>query len=261
LSGGQSANQGHVITLEHDARFVPNRRVLPDVDLHGSLQVEFVGTRRQWDDLVGAVDSERRRRFFGMFAQTLQVRVSVVLRWLQVLRRVNPLYADVEMRNEGELHALEALPTGILDNVRISDNNVVVQVEAATSANVARPETEQRNHGVSGVSLGLRPAPRIPSATLVVNHMLARVNLELVNEYVHNDELLLGGFPHLFLFGQRIPTHGPLPNRFVSHLLLQHDQRFGRNNDLLFLLFNVTGARDRWPHMSKARRSPTLWVW
>lgn len=38
--GGQSANTGHVITLEHDdARFAVNRRMLPDAALHGSLQV------------------------------------------------------------------------------------------------------------------------------------------------------------------------------------------------------------------------------
>lgn len=64
-----------------------------------------------------------------------------------------------------------------------------------------------------------------------MGQLRARVNLELVNEFARNDEVLLG-------VRSAGSGHGSLSSQLVHHLLMQHDQRFARSNDLLFLLFN-----------------------
>lgn len=60
------------------------------------------------------------------------------------------------------------------------------------------------------------------------------------NEFIVNDQIIMGAFPCLFPLGQGL---GRLPNGPVSpissrRLLLQYDGRFRRNPSLIFLLFN-----------------------
>jgi hypothetical protein len=214
--------------------------------------VEFIGTRAQWHAAVGENSSEQRRRFVKMHELILSVRVPVVMRWLQLLHRVNPLYADVVLPTQDQLpeigRELESVTDMIINDARITENDVAVSLETHARSNVA-------TGGVSGVMLSFTPASVLPStaaaladlldndnepvaARHIVDNELARLNLEMMNEYVRNDDVFLGGFPHLFLFGRQVPTTGPFPTNFVCHLLLQHDQRFSRTNDILFLLFN-----------------------
>jgi hypothetical protein len=60
------------------------------------------------------------------------------------------------------------------------------------------------------------------------------------NEFVCNDQIIMGAFPYLFPLGQglgRIPN-GPVPPSASRRLHLQYDGRFRKQPSLLFLLFN-----------------------
>lgn len=59
-----------------------------------------------------------------------------------------------------------------------------------------------------------------------------------VNEYTENDLLLNGSYPTLFFLGAKLPMSGSVPKSLQQRILRQYDQRFSRNHQLLFLLFN-----------------------
>jgi hypothetical protein len=71
-----------------------------------------------------------------------------------------------------------------------------------------------------------------------------------INEFTCNDQLLLGGFPYLFLLGRKIPTTGPLPSSFQDMLLRQYDNRFAQCHPLLLLLFNQLQRSTNIRHVS-----------
>ena len=59
-------------------------------------------------------------------------------------------------------------------------------------------------------------------------------------QYTQNKELLLSSFPELFLLGTGLgeSVNAKLSQRELNHLLRQHDGRFGRCHQFLFLLFD-----------------------
>jgi hypothetical protein len=59
-----------------------------------------------------------------------------------------------------------------------------------------------------------------------------------LNEFTENDLLLNGSFSNLFFLGRPLPSTGSVSSAFRLKLLRQHDNRFARNHQLLFLLFN-----------------------
>ena len=61
---------------------------------------------------------------------------------------------------------------------------------------------------------------------------------ELLNEYTHNDELLYGAFPWLFLFGKGLCGNGPVPRSHTKYLLQHFNKRFSQDHNFIFLLFN-----------------------
>ena len=97
-------------------------------------------------------------------------------------------------------------------------------------------------------------------ATAVIRpDITSRVNAAPVDEFHNNDALIVGCFPDIFLLGwfsglhfQVIQIHacsliagegvregsGSLGAKHVSHLLMQHDNRFSTCMPLLYTLFN-----------------------
>ena len=61
---------------------------------------------------------------------------------------------------------------------------------------------------------------------------------ELLNEFTNNDELLCGAFPWLFLFGKGLCGSGPVPRTHTTYLLQHFNQRFARDHNFIFLMFN-----------------------
>ena len=59
-----------------------------------------------------------------------------------------------------------------------------------------------------------------------------------VNEFQENDRLITCGFPDLFFLGEGVQYAGSIPTTVTSHWLKHHSGRFGRDAQLLFLLFN-----------------------
>jgi hypothetical protein len=53
-----------------------------------------------------------------------------------------------------------------------------------------------------------------------------------------NNLIIVGSFFDLFPLGRQLPSQGTMPAKFVRHLLLQYDQRFSLDQQLLCLLFN-----------------------
>lgn len=68
--------------------------------------------------------------------------------------------------------------------------------------------------------------------------VLAAGEDEPVNEFEENDRIMTCGFPDLFFLGEGVRFAGSIPTTTTSHWLKHHSGRFGRDSQLLFLLFN-----------------------
>jgi hypothetical protein len=61
---------------------------------------------------------------------------------------------------------------------------------------------------------------------------------EAVNEFEENQRLITCGFPDLFFLGRGVAYTGSIPATATAHWLNHHSGRFGRDAQLLFLLFS-----------------------
>ena len=59
-----------------------------------------------------------------------------------------------------------------------------------------------------------------------------------INEFVQNDKILSGGFPHIFMYGKAYSKTGSLGMNYVRHLLLQFTNFAATDTELICLLFN-----------------------
>lgn len=105
--------------------------------------------------------------------------------------------------------------------------------QGATAASVSAAELTVPRGSTDPAQPAVVPASARPEVLTV-----PMTSTTPLNEYAENDILLLGSFPNLFFLGKKLPMSGPVSQRFRHKLLRQHDQRFSRNHQLLFLLFN-----------------------
>ena len=59
-----------------------------------------------------------------------------------------------------------------------------------------------------------------------------------INEFVQNDKILSGGFPHIFMYGKAYSKPGALGMNHVRHLLLQFSNFAATVTELICVLFN-----------------------
>ena len=122
LKPGTSARlQGHTIGMMQDAPAavsavmstepLPRTRVDPE-----ALTVVFVGPVAEWRRYKSARTTDGQPMLLQAIRQ-FQVRRAVVFRWLRILKRCNPLYADVQIIDEFSAAAaeLEGMGQALLD--------------------------------------------------------------------------------------------------------------------------------------------------
>jgi hypothetical protein len=61
---------------------------------------------------------------------------------------------------------------------------------------------------------------------------------EPFNEFFQNDDLMFKAFPHLFLLGKGLRSHGSLSQKDSRHLLMQFHGQFAACLRFVFLLFD-----------------------
>jgi hypothetical protein len=65
-----------------------------------------------------------------------------------------------------------------------------------------------------------------------------RISETPLNEFTQNHTIFLNAFPHLFLFGKKIPYYGTLSKSFIDFLLHQRSGAFVKDKKFLFLVGN-----------------------
>lgn len=189
--------------------------------------------------------------------------------WLQALSHLHYAYRQARvLENDQEL---SRLPDDLLENAEVladGENLRVEQMHRSNYANggdevppglqsvmltgrqIAAPGEDPILGAIHDVLVGDSGAARAaaPDAALAAPVAAAAavrpapvqvaVQRTALNEFVSQEEIILGGWADLFLLGRKLPGSGSVPQAFSRHLLHQFDQRFARNMDLVFLLFN-----------------------
>ncbi len=91
---------GHIVSFEHNnPDALGQQDVLPTISLGGLLDIIYVGTKDDWNRLIGVANTEPRSHFLAKHAKILQLRAHCILMWLNILHRVNPLYSSVQFHH------------------------------------------------------------------------------------------------------------------------------------------------------------------
>ena len=223
---GDSQLRGHIISFKHDGalRFCDR---MPNVLAFEHIAVQFQGSQKQ----LLLVQTE--------IHNILNVRPTLVLNWLRFLKQVNPFYFQIEIDEEV---SLDSLKCKLLESIQINDDPLTSAIEKMSCGDPSQNSTPGCGfHAVFLQSAIDRAVPKKSTFEEIANIISAIKPKTLsspMNEFTDNSRLLCLAFPYLFMLGRCYPHAGSLKQRYVNHLLFQHDQRFSQDNRLLFLLFN-----------------------
>jgi len=253
VSSNQMKLRGHVVSFDQDG---PRElaKHLPDVEAITSvLRVWFVGPR-------GRLDKWRE----GVLAcDGLTVDCGKVVKWLQVLKIINPHYEHVKIRSDvaklkGEVDsALEH----VWETAEWSTDDEAIQLEQSACSDVAN--VRHHDDTTSGITtskpfvepvfITSRPTEGVTDNAGVLKAYLEAVGPkppktgndvrvergpEPVSEFDKNNELLYQAFPHVFLLGKGLPRAASLSVRHASNLLQQFTCAAAHEPRLVFPLFN-----------------------
>ncbi len=132
-SDGIPVTKGHAIAIEQDA--VPKMmNVLPRSDLPSLLRVAWIGKPHSWG-------AEEMRRFAG--CNQLQVRSSVIHRWLHVCKAVNKQYMRSEIDDKDDVTIkMKNACNSILENVKVYSDDNTIRMESRIGADITRAREE-----------------------------------------------------------------------------------------------------------------------
>ena len=241
-AGGGWGIKGHAICLPHEGPEVAVRQ-LPSLLPLKETKAVFVGARTKWDKI--AQDPECRAKIERIFT----VRWDCLLKWLTVLKHINPLYKDFELPTVVPPEVAQH-NGGILDRVEMCEDPDSVAMEAHATGDISRPE-EGETEGVEDAILlaeggvpanvardvghvvrTLRDIRGDPSTTFVHREG------DALNEFTNNAHLLMGSFPTLFMCYKGVDSSGSVRDQHIRHFFFQFNRRFAENRDFLLLLFN-----------------------
>lgn len=239
----QTALRGHVIHIPLDGAQVLCTE-FPRRDIYSSIEVMFVGTRDQFHLI-------KNGNPFKHFRQMFTLRFDVVIQWLQILKHVNPLYANIPLKDftEEEKNELNMALDRWLENIIMADDEITRRIEKNSVSNVATIIDNTEECGLHAVLLTSHELNKIndnerslKSIQKLMTDTNPRVEIHqenvLVNEFGENDIMFLGAYPWLFLFGQGIPHKGTQPKQWFQYILNYADNRFSTEQTLLLSLFN-----------------------
>ena len=268
----QSCLRGHAVMFPHDGpdRLVDHMPRHAFNDVARDISIVFLGSRQHL--------AKKEKEIFdpkGPHAPLLSCNGRKVMMWLNAMRTLNhPAYRHLDAASwdlsEKTMAAVEELPTSLVRNAHCATGRFEAELEEAVTDDTARARpvgdinssdsaTAPAANGVDSVLLTPRDAPlRHCSAGAAIAQGVANLinaedvqnvrsepvvihvnDREPVNEFT--GDVILNGFPYLFLHGTGAPKH-PDDAR-VHHMLLWHDGRFATDQRFVFYVYNM---KQRW---------------
>jgi hypothetical protein len=129
-SGGGWGIKGHTISFPHEGPEVVSR-VLPNVFALKETKVIFVGPRATWRDVQS--DMACKAKIERIFT----VRWNECLKWLHVLKHINPQYANVDIQVDVPPE-VDAFNASILARVEVCDAPECVSNEKRATCDITR---------------------------------------------------------------------------------------------------------------------------
>ena len=221
------------------------------------------------------------------FRERYKIRWEVVARWIEFLMKHNAVfkhYAEIDAA------AMERLKNINMEDI-ILGNSAVAGSDIAASALLADEQVaaafERSESEFVMLKSKLQDPARDALDTIVEfmkenqkkqavpmageTELKSRVDLSLpYNEFTDNDLIVVGGMPHLFPCVQEtsLPLLKKPLGKKVSHLLLQHDQRWIKDANFGFLHFNqmrrhclnstIASSEKRWNKGKKFLEDPQI---
>lgn len=280
LNSGQFAHKGHFISFRHDSAFATSLQTssLPRTDLSKTIIIVNIGPNRTAADLRRHASVKERLEVKAeniyLWLNFLKhhnplyrdVLINNNIETHQSLNGITDKLVETAVQsNEEQVITAERVATAshvvghsdddLSEDTQDNLTQVSITMDQVEQVmNTELPTDDQRD--ISDVFITERideqvNANNVPSALDTIAATL-RIPIEEIrpisahhdtvpsNEFVCNDQIIMGAFPYLFPIGQglgRLPN-GPVPPSASKRLLLQYDGRFRKQPSLLFLLFN-----------------------
>ena len=221
--------KGHVISFRQEPSFM---RTFMDVGmLEGHITVVFVGKSIGGDHVKHALEH---------LHSVFQVRADVLQQWITWLSLHNPMYFDCvgHVIDKDKLVAFQAI---LRKSIIIPDDATalagIVAEAVAVSSNTG-PETDNLQY----VHITEKdPQPDTTCASSIIRALKCKIGGEPVNEFQDMRDILLGGFPWLFV---RWPSIKYMNDSQVRPLMLRRQSVHARDASLLFFLYDVKVRRE-----------------
>jgi ATP-dependent DNA helicase PIF1 len=224
---GDAGIKGHMISFLNSGpeTFVKS---LPNVLALEKLTVIFRGNKQHLGIVQKSVDT------------VLSVRPRVIFDWLDFLIRVNPYYSDITWLTDIDLQFHRKQ---MIERIQFIDDEEAVKIDQMATGDLGvNPsssgkvdfiflQTSQDYSPLSTEDTSAQISKRFTSLAPVRSD-------DPVSEFERNDAIFILAFPHLFLLGRCLKHTGKFSQSYVTHLLLQRDNRFAQDHRFLFLCFN-----------------------
>ncbi len=259
---GSKCLKGHTISFPHDGPVAaadrlnsPNSFPRTD-DIEDFIGVKFVGTDDQFDAYI--------KRMFS--CSELRIRFPVVIEWIKVLKTVNPLYATILIDDSVSCRQrLADIEKSIIERAKRLNDETSINVEKHVGSDIAGVHWHVSDNNGEALEQG-DPDEAILEPILVtdsngikwlpdsndhqveifeeINRMInstmivKKTSNSPINEFLENDRLILGAFPHLFILGQGVPSHNSIPIDLYEHYLGQFTTTMATSSQFQFFLSN-----------------------
>ena len=251
----------HVITFEHDApKELSNVTILPSVlDVIPMIKVQFVGEKSKWEKVQNSIGAKT----------VFEVRATVVLKYLRILKEINPAYRDITIQDEQLVtDDIRKLTDMLRDNVEVIDDKQIMNLESNVGADItgnhevddelSEADLQQLldfeisesficPKDISDLTAKESASINIRSVDLAINGTASRsapnviVNRtsDAINEMSNNKVILYGTYVTLFPMREGLlkERDGLVDCRQIIHMMTQWHHQFS-NNRLIFHLFD-----------------------
>ena len=127
LNSGQFAHKGHFISFAHDSAFATSLTAtsLPRTDLTNTVMIVNIGPNRTAGDLRRHASVRKR----------LEVRAAPVYEWLAFLKKNNPLYRDIVVKDDDETKRnVNRVTDQLVEKALQTNDEMVVTAERVATA-------------------------------------------------------------------------------------------------------------------------------
>ncbi|EFX67267.1 hypothetical protein DAPPUDRAFT_331243 [Daphnia pulex] len=224
VCGNGTYKRNGIFTYDCEEGFEITMQIYMDIDecqrTPGLCCGAFIGTHAQWEALVPRHIS---RNILDVVWKTFKC-VSRFYQWLKALKVLNPFYHDIKIDESPEKNqSIRGITIRRSDQEIISSTNWCSNTQETESAmstsfvtRAKRPNSEGSGaststfHGLL-LSMGNANVENAKSSGSDPSSVIEVVrSKEPFNEFLQNDVLMYKAFPHLFVLGKGLITHGLL---------------------------------------------------